>query len=101
MNLLAALDARPQLVRSTPAAGGYLEALAFSPDGRWIAASDVRNQMHLYDARTNRLVGSYDPGPTRRPHVTILGAFSPDSAQLAVGLGSPAPNRSASWTRAR
>src|SRR6185503_2662169 len=58
------------------------------PDGRWIAASDDANRMHLYDAVTNRLLRSYDAG---RPaaedgQAFMLGAFSPDSTKLAVVL---------------
>ncbi len=36
--------------------------MSVSPDGRWIAASDDQNRMHLYDAATNRLLRSYDAG---------------------------------------
>ena len=67
------------------AGGGYLEALSVSPDGRWIAASDDQNRMHLYDAATNRLLRSYDAGrPPEDEPAWIFGAFSPDSSQLAV-----------------
>ena len=46
--------------------------------------------MHLYDASTNRLLRSYDAG--RRPEdeqAFLIGAFSPDSKQLAVTLEAP------------
>ena len=91
VNLLAALAERPHLVRSAPAGGGYLEALSVSPDGRLIAASDDADRMHLYDAATNRLLRSYDAG--RAPeiglgHGSIIGAFSPDSGELAIILES-------------
>jgi WD40 repeat protein len=84
-NLLAALSKRPTLVRSEPPAGGYMEGFVVSPDGRWIASSDDQNRMHLYDASTNRLLRSYDAG--RFPEdqqAWVVGAFSPDSRQLAV-----------------
>ena len=87
VNLLTALAKRPHLVRSAPAGGGYLDALSVSPDGRWIAASDDANRMHLYDAATNRLLRSYDAGrPPEDTQAWISGAFSPDSRQLAVIL---------------
>jgi WD40 repeat protein/DNA-binding SARP family transcriptional activator/energy-coupling factor transporter ATP-binding protein EcfA2 len=89
VNLVSALARQPRLVRSAPPEGGYLEGLSVSPDGRWIAASDEANRMHLYDASTNRLLRSYDAG--RAPEdeqAWLLGAFSPDSSQLAVVLES-------------
>ena len=78
---------RPRLVRSAPAEGGFLEGVTVSPDGRWIASSDDQNRMHLYDAATNRLLRSYDAGPPPEgEQAFMLGAFSPDSTQLAVIL---------------
>ena len=97
VNLVAALAKRPTLVRSAPPGGGYLEFLSVSPDGRWIAASDDQNRMHLYDAATNRLLRSYDAGrPAEDEQAWIIGAFSPDSSQLAVileGVESTEPVR--------
>ena len=87
VNLLTALAKQPHLVRSAPPGGGYLEVLDVSPDGRWIASSDDQNRMHLYDAATNRLLRSYDAGrPPGDEPASMLGAFSPDSSQLAVLL---------------
>jgi WD40 repeat protein len=87
VNLLAALARRPNLVQSAPPEGGYMEVLSVSPDGRFIAASDDANRMHLYDAATNRLLRSYDAGrPAEDGQAWILGAFSPDSRRLAVIL---------------
>jgi WD40 repeat protein/DNA-binding SARP family transcriptional activator len=85
-NLLAALAKRPTLVRSAMSAGGFLDLLNVSPDGRWIAASDDQNRMHLYDAATNRLLRSYDAGRAGEDQAVMVGAFSPDSSQLAVIL---------------
>jgi WD40 repeat protein len=86
VNLLAALAKRPTLVRSAPPAGGYLEVLAVSPDGRWIASSDDQNRMHLYDARTSLRLDTYDAGRPPVESATILPAFSPDSRRLAIIL---------------
>ncbi len=87
VNLLTALAKRPQLVRSAPPGGDHLDYIDVSRDGRWIAASDDQIRMHLYDAATNRLLRSYDAGrPTEDELVWIVGAFSPDSKQLAVIL---------------
>jgi WD40 repeat protein len=91
VNLLTALARRPHLVRSGAAGGGFLEVLSVSPDGRWVAASDEANRMHLYDAATNRLLRSYDAGrPDEDEPAWMIGAFSPDSRQLAVVLESVA-----------
>ena len=97
-NLLAALAKQPTLVRSAPPGGGFIDLLSVSPDGRWIAASDDQNRMHLYDAATNRLLHSYEAGPAAEGGSVMIGAFSPDSTQLAVilqlqelhGAGAPA-----------
>ena len=87
VDLLAALARRPQLVRSAPPEGGYMEVFDVSRDGRWIASSDDQNRMHLYDAATNRLLGSYDAGGAfEGGQRWILGEFSPDSRQLAIML---------------
>lgn len=87
VNLLTALARRPLLVRSASPAGGFLEVLEVSPDGRWIASSDDQNRMHLYDASTNHPVRSYDAGELPEGEgAFMLGAFSPDSSQLAVVL---------------
>ena len=84
-NLVAALARQPTLVRSAPPGGAYLEDFDVSRDGRWIAASDDRNRMHLYDAATNQLVRSYDAVAEDEPG-WLWTAFSPDSRQLAVVL---------------
>ena len=85
VNLLAALAKQPHLVRSAPPAGGFLEVMDVSRDGRWIASSDDQNRMHLYDAATNRLLRSYDAGrPPGDEPASLFPAFSPDSSQLAV-----------------
>lgn len=87
VNLLTALAKQPYLVRSAPPEGDYLEAMDVSPDGRLIASSDVLNRMHLYDGATNRLLRSYDARePVGDAPGWMIGAFSPDSSQLAVTL---------------
>lgn len=85
VNLLAALAKRPHLVRSAPPEGDYLDVMEVSRDGRLIAASDAQNRMHLYSAASSRLLRSYDAGrPAGDGQAFIIGAFSPDSRQLAL-----------------
>jgi WD40 repeat protein/DNA-binding SARP family transcriptional activator len=87
VNLVAALERQPALVRAAPAEGGYLENFDVSHDGRWLASSDDQNRMHLYDASTNRLLRSYDAGrPPDGEKGFMIARFSPDSRQLAVIL---------------
>ena len=83
VNLLTALARQPHLVRSAPPEGGYAEVFDVSRDGRWIASSDYRNRMHLYDAATNQLLRSYRAGESPG---YLVPAFSPDSRQLALIL---------------
>ncbi|RYP83267.1 hypothetical protein EKO23_19595 [Nocardioides guangzhouensis] len=82
-NLVTALATQPHLVLSAKPAGDYLESLAVSRDGRFIASSDGQNRMHLYDAATNQLLRSHPAGGGEG---WILPAFSPDSRQVAVVL---------------
>jgi DNA-binding SARP family transcriptional activator/WD40 repeat protein len=84
VSLFAAVAEHPTLLRSTRPGGGFLDLLSVSPDGRWIAASDDHNRMHLYDAATHRLEGSYDAGPAAKDQAVTVGSFSPDSRRLAV-----------------
>jgi DNA-binding SARP family transcriptional activator/WD40 repeat protein len=97
VNLLAMLAKHPTLVRSATPGGGHLEFISVSRDGRWVASSDLQNRMHLYDAATNRLLRRYDAGrPAEDELGFMVGAFSPDSSQLAViltGLESTEPVR--------
>ena len=96
VNLVTAVAKQPTLVRSAPPGGGYLGSLEVSRDGRWVASSDDRNRMHLYDASTNQLLRSYHAFRLPADEQGFMEArFSPDSRQLAVVLesGSTEPVR--------
>ena len=87
MNLLTALAKQPHAGPVGAARRRLPGGPDVSPDGRWIASSDDQNRMHLYDASTNRLLRSYDAGrPAEDEQAFMIGAFSPDSRQLAVIL---------------
>ncbi|MDX1565122.1 MAG: hypothetical protein R3236_06935, partial [Phycisphaeraceae bacterium] len=62
---------------------GSIWALAYSPDGRWMASGHYNAKVFLWDLQANRrrLVLAGHEGP-----VTTL-AFSPDGRQLAVDHG--------------
>lgn len=66
-----------------------IEALAVSPDGRWVAAENPRNTVILWDTTTGRevhtLPGHRPPGPSATNWVYSI-AFSPDGRWLASGV---------------
>ncbi len=57
-----------------------VESVAFSPDGKWIAAVSRDGSVRLYDARTGAVLGGW---LTEEPLTTV--AFHPGGAGLAVG----------------
>jgi WD40 repeat protein len=60
-------------------AEGRIAALAFSPDGRLLAASDAEGYVHLWERATGKLVRRIDAG-ARSAGL----AFSPDGGRLAA-----------------
>jgi WD40 repeat protein len=64
-------------------------AVAFSPDGKWLAVGDARGQVHLCEGGTGRPLG-----PPREGHFgrVFCLAFSPDGKTLASG-GVEHPDR--------
>lgn len=60
---------------------GVAEALAFSPDSRWLAAGTGRPEVEIWDAVTGRLRDSWGGNGSA---VTVV-AFSPDGSRLATG----------------
>jgi RNA polymerase sigma factor (sigma-70 family) len=64
-----------------PAGQGRVEAAAFSPDGRLLAACDSgRHQTHLWDAGTGKPLRDF---PHKDGPVSL--AFAPDCKSLAIG----------------
>ena len=59
--------------------------LAFSPDGRWLAMNTNRFEVHLFEARTLRLLATFTP-PSGSPIGGRSLAFSPDGRFLRVLL---------------
>ena len=69
--------------------GGNVRALAFSPNGRYLAADQYEDDsgdesVYIYDVVENRRVQQIDQGSTIGHGVTAL-AFSPDGRYIAVG----------------
>ncbi|MFI5679372.1 nSTAND1 domain-containing NTPase [Streptomyces cellulosae] len=74
-------DARTGRLQDSFSLSGEVEALAFSSDGRTLAASNERG-VHLWDLATSQIRRTL---PTRSPGAV---AFSPDGRTLAIGTGS-------------
>jgi eukaryotic-like serine/threonine-protein kinase len=64
---------------------GWVSALAFSPDGRVLAAGDYGHAVGFWDATTGRPVGA----PLVQRGIVFSLAFSPDGKTLAVGTVDP------------
>ncbi|MBL9135553.1 MAG: TIR domain-containing protein [Verrucomicrobiales bacterium] len=68
--------------------GVPLNAIAISPDERWIAVGDVEGSVHLYSrndpARAPVLMGALAAGRGSEWHAVLALRFSPDSAWLAA-----------------
>ena len=62
--------------------GPTVERIAFSPNGRWLAAaSRPTGAIEIWDVSDRRLVHSIGPGPNDRPSI----AFTPDGSRLVYG----------------
>ncbi|MEV0285420.1 BTAD domain-containing putative transcriptional regulator [Kribbella sp. NPDC050820] len=92
VNLLSVLGKHPQLVRSAPAAGGYLEGIELSPDGRLLASGDDANRMHLYDTTDNSLIGTYAGFAESGTQAFVDPVFSPDGRLLVAAAETPDPD---------
>ncbi|WP_051858459.1 nSTAND1 domain-containing NTPase [Streptomyces cellulosae] len=75
-------DARTGQLQDSFSLSGEVEALAFSSDGRTLAASNERG-VHLWDLATSQIRRTL---PARSPAEAV--AFSPDGRTLAIGTGS-------------
>ncbi|MFI6966045.1 hypothetical protein [Streptomyces sp. NPDC050255] len=63
---------------------GQATAMAFSPDGKYLAVGEGSGRVALWDGRITRRLGELvDPDTPTRQYVSAL-AFSPDSRTLAV-----------------
>jgi WD40 repeat protein len=69
------------LIRKLERQNGAISALAWSPDGKWIAVAGAAPEVNVYDAETGALVAACK-GHTAGIYTV---AFSPDSAILATG----------------
>jgi DNA-binding SARP family transcriptional activator/WD40 repeat protein/energy-coupling factor transporter ATP-binding protein EcfA2 len=84
-NLVAAMNKRPLLLRSTSAPLGRIEYLDVSRDGSRIIAGDNKVTIHLYDARSGDVLHSYSFGPVAAGEDVFTQArFSPDGGLVAA-----------------
>ena len=60
-----------------------IAGLAFSPDGRTLAAGDIRGTVVVWDVHNRRQVGV----PLRTHHLVSSVAYAPDGRTLAAGNG--------------
>ncbi|MCC7373493.1 MAG: PD40 domain-containing protein [Verrucomicrobiales bacterium] len=74
------LDTR-QVVLHIEDTGGIVYAVAFSPDGRWIATGGTDPTVRIWDAKTGRLVRRLS---SHESNIFCL-LFSRDGRQLASG----------------
>jgi len=66
--------------------------VAFSPDGRMLAAGDGQSQVTLWDLAADRpaqILRGWPPGTHQVPGAIGSLTFSPDGSRLAAGLGMP------------
>ncbi|KFZ24532.1 hypothetical protein V502_00989 [Pseudogymnoascus sp. VKM F-4520 (FW-2644)] len=76
-------DSWASLIQTLAGHSGWVEAVAFSPDGKQIATGSGDNTIKLWDASTGSLQ------KTLAGHSGLVGAvaFSPDGKQIATGSG--------------
>jgi len=79
------------LVRNIPATcGSYADAVAFSPDGAWLATAGATGPIELWQVTDGALVASI-PYPTTLHNIH----FSPDGSRL---IAAGVDRRATSWT---
>jgi len=66
-----------------------IRPLAFSPDGKLLAAASSKNVVTLYDAKTGQAVGEVRPSQTAAAVRIEYFAFAPSGLSLAIGGMDP------------
>ena len=84
-SLLSTLLRSPAAIRVLTPTGEELPALALSPDGETLAASDADGTVTLFDTDTYEVVGEH-----QAPATAYEIAFDPQGDSLAVAEDSPA-----------
>jgi WD40 repeat protein/tRNA A-37 threonylcarbamoyl transferase component Bud32 len=76
---------RGQALRTLPRLPHYLNSLALSRDGQWLALAGSADQVLVYDMRTGE-AGTVLVGPKGSTFASV--AFNPDAKQVAAGSGT-------------
>jgi RNA polymerase sigma factor (sigma-70 family) len=83
--------ARKEIIREPPPGSGWprhgtaVSAVAYSPDGRFLATGGMDGAVILYDAETWQLIRMYHESLKGLIWSVMAVAFSPDGGTLAVG----------------
>ena len=72
-----------QIVGHLEGHGGWVSAVCYSPDGRWIASTEpTSTTVYLWDAQTHQLIREWHSGEPNPDADTFQLFFSPDSQRL-------------------
>ncbi len=83
-NLIAAMDRRPQLLRSIPVSTGYVNGFSLTPDGRRMVVGSDRASFQVLELPSGRVVEEHTSGMAQDTQSFAGASYSPDGRMLAV-----------------
>ena len=87
-----------QIVGHLEGHGGWVSAVCYSPDGRWIASTEpTSTTVYLWDAQTHQLIREWHSGEPNPDADTFQLFFSPDSQRLYAITQEGSPAYYQSW----